>query len=138
MTAPLSPQEFLARWQHADSSELANYQFFVADLYHLLGVPTPGPVREDTRDNAYVFERRDTIRHGDGSESAGRIDCDRRGHFVLEARKRTTKEIFDNFTTPDEYTFAKTIVSVRLAQHEGERLVSRLQAKRLTMQFERF
>lgn len=51
---------------------------------------------------------------------------------------RTTQEIFDKFAAPDEYTFAKTIVPVRLAQHEGEKLVSRSQAKRLTMRFERF
>jgi hypothetical protein len=87
MTAHLSPQDFLARWQHADGSELANYQLFVTDLCRLLGVPTPDPAREDTRDNAYVFERRVTFRHGDGSESAGRIDCFKRGHFVLEAKK---------------------------------------------------
>ena len=52
--------------------------------------------------------------------------------------KRTIKEIFDKFAAPDEYTFAKTIVPVRLAQHEGEKLVSRSQAKRLTQRFERF
>lgn len=51
---------------------------------------------------------------------------------------RTTQEVFDNFAEPDEYTFAKTIVPVRLAQHEGEKLVSRSQAKRLTMRFEKF
>lgn len=51
---------------------------------------------------------------------------------------RTTKEVFDAFAAPEEYTFAKTIVPVRLAQHEGEKLVSRSQAKRLTMRFERF
>ena len=82
-----SPETFLARWQHADGSELANYQLFVTDLCHLLGVPSPDPAREDTRDNAYVFERRVTFRHGDGSASIGRIDCYRRGHFVLEAKK---------------------------------------------------
>jgi len=51
---------------------------------------------------------------------------------------RTLKEVFDEFAAPEEYTFAKTIVPVRLAQHEGEKLVSRSQAKRLTMRFERF
>ena len=51
---------------------------------------------------------------------------------------RTTKGVFDEFAAPAEYTFAKTIVPVRLAQHEGEKLVSRSQAKRLTMRFERF
>lgn len=51
---------------------------------------------------------------------------------------RTTREVFDNFAAPEEYTFAKTLVPVRLAQHEGEKLVSRSQAKRLTMRFEKF
>lgn len=83
----LSLDAFLARWQDADGSELANYQLFVTDLCRVLGVPSPDPAREDARDNAYVFERRITFRHGDGSSSMGRIDCYRRGHFVLEAKK---------------------------------------------------
>lgn len=52
--------------------------------------------------------------------------------------KRILQEVFDQFAVPEEYTFAKTIVPVRLAQHEGEKLVSRSQAKRLTLRFERF
>lgn len=51
---------------------------------------------------------------------------------------QTSSEVFDRFSTPEEYTFAKTIVPVKLAQHEGESLVSRSQAKRLTRRFERF
>lgn len=51
---------------------------------------------------------------------------------------RTTQQVFDQFAAPEEFTFAKTIVPVRLAQHEGEKLVSRSQAKRLTMRFDRF
>jgi len=51
---------------------------------------------------------------------------------------RTSREIFDKFAEPDEFTFSKTIVPVHLAQHEGENLVSRSQAKRLTRRFERF
>ena len=78
---------FIARWQSAGGSERANYQLFVAELCALLGVPGPDPAGEDTRDNAYVFERRVTFAHGDGSASAGFIDCYRRGHFVLEAKK---------------------------------------------------
>lgn len=52
--------------------------------------------------------------------------------------RKTLKEVFDQFAMPEEYTFAKTIVPVRLAQHEGEKLVSRSQAKRLTLRFEKF
>lgn len=51
---------------------------------------------------------------------------------------RTTKSVFDEFAAPEEYTFAKTLVPVRLAQYEGEKLVSRSQAKRLYQRFERF
>lgn len=51
---------------------------------------------------------------------------------------RSTREVFNRFAAPEEYTFAKTVVPVRLAQYEGEKLVSRSQAKRLTMRFERF
>ena len=52
--------------------------------------------------------------------------------------QRIDQEVFDHFAEPDEYTFAKTIVPVRLAQYEGEKLVSRSQAKRLTLRIERF
>lgn len=51
---------------------------------------------------------------------------------------RIMREVFDQFAGPDEYTFDKTIVPVRLAIHEGEKLVSRSQAKRLTLRFEKF
>jgi hypothetical protein len=80
-------EHFIARWQSASGSERANYQLFVHELCTLLELPTPDPAREDTRDNAYVFERRITFRHGDGSESPGFIDCYRRATFVLEAKK---------------------------------------------------
>jgi hypothetical protein len=51
---------------------------------------------------------------------------------------RTAKSVFDTFAAPEEYSFAKTLVPVRLAQYEGEKLVSRSQAKRLYQRFERF
>lgn len=47
-------------------------------------------------------------------------------------------EVFDAFTDSEEYTFDKTVVPLRLAQHEGEKLVSRSQAKRVAHRFERF
>lgn len=51
---------------------------------------------------------------------------------------RSLKSVFDEFAAPEEYTFAKTIVPVRLAQYEGEKLVSRSQARRLAQRCERF
>ncbi|MDD5175283.1 MAG: hypothetical protein PHQ05_02515 [Sterolibacterium sp.] len=86
-SADAATETFIARWQHADGSELANAQTFVRELCELLGVPVPDPARADTADNAYVFERRIVFRHGDGGSSEGRIDCYRRRAFVLEAKK---------------------------------------------------
>ena len=83
----MSPQDFITRWQQASGSELANAQSFVRELAELLGEAPPNPAREDTRDNNYVFERRVIFRHGDGSTAEGRIDCYKRGCFVLEAKK---------------------------------------------------
>ncbi|MBU1157191.1 MAG: DUF4325 domain-containing protein [Proteobacteria bacterium] len=51
---------------------------------------------------------------------------------------RTVQKVFNEFAAPEDYTFSKTVVPVRLAQYEGEKLVSRSQAKRLYQRFERF
>jgi hypothetical protein len=86
--APEHPLEaFIARWQAASGSERANYQLFLTELSEELGLPRPEPASDDTRDNAYVFERRVDIRHADGSVNRGFIDLYRRGCFVLEAKQ---------------------------------------------------
>jgi biotin operon repressor len=52
---------------------------------------------------------------------------------------RTTKKIFDKFSSEDEdYGFTKTVVPVRLAQYGNDRLVSRSQAKRLLARVDLF
>jgi hypothetical protein len=52
---------------------------------------------------------------------------------------RNLREVFDAFTDdPEELNFDKTVVPLRLAQYEGETLVSRSQAKRVAHRFERF
>ncbi len=51
----------------------------------------------------------------------------------------TTKEVFDSFASGDEdYGFTKTVVPVRLAQYEQEKLISRSQAKRVLARVEKF
>lgn len=57
---------------------------------------------------------------------------------IANDSEKTTKSVFDQFAQPDNYSFSKTIIPVRLAAYEGEKLVSRSQAKRLVMRFERF
>lgn len=78
---------FLARWQKAGGTERANYQLFLTELCSLLGLPLPEPAGDDTRDNAYVFERRVVIHQPDGSSNNGFIDLYKRGSFVLEAKQ---------------------------------------------------
>ncbi|ACR01340.1 class I SAM-dependent DNA methyltransferase [Thauera aminoaromatica] len=85
--SPAALDAFIARWQRAGGSERANYQLFLAELCELLALPRPDPAGEDTRDNAYVFERRVLMRQPDGSASNGFIDLYRRGAFVLEAKQ---------------------------------------------------
>ncbi|MBL8511016.1 MAG: DUF4325 domain-containing protein [Betaproteobacteria bacterium] len=51
---------------------------------------------------------------------------------------RTTKKIFDQFASGEDYGFSKTIVPVKLVQYGDDNLVSRSQAKRLLARFDRF
>ena len=76
-------QDFIARWSNPVQSEIGNSQPFVMGLCAVLGVDAP----HETSTKDYMFERSITFSHGDGSTSAGRIDCYKRGHFVLEAKR---------------------------------------------------
>lgn len=51
---------------------------------------------------------------------------------------RTTKKIFDQYSSGDDYGFTKTVVPVKLAQYGNDRLISRSQAKRLLARIELF
>lgn len=51
---------------------------------------------------------------------------------------RTTKKIFDQYTTDESYGFNKTVVPVRLAQYGNDQLISRSQARRLLARVELF
>ena len=73
-------QTFIAKWSGITASELATAQSFVIELCSLLGVEPP------SHEPHYQFERPITFRHGDGSSSAGRVDCYKRGHFVWESK----------------------------------------------------
>ena len=74
---------FMQRWQGVTASELATAQSFVMDLCDLLGVGKPHPTPEQD----YMFERPLKEANADGSATERRIDCYKRGHFVLEAKK---------------------------------------------------
>ena len=51
---------------------------------------------------------------------------------------RTVKQVFDTYTSSEDYGFNKTVVPVKLARYGNERLVSRSQAKRLLTGIEQF
>src|SRR5690606_41524680 len=78
---------FIDRWRQAGGSERANYQLFLLELCELLDLPKADPAGDDTRDNAYVFERRAIIRKADGTDSNGFIDLYKRCCFVPEAKQ---------------------------------------------------
>ena len=51
---------------------------------------------------------------------------------------RTTKKIFDQFSSGDDYGFTKTVVPVRMAKYGEDMLISRSQARRLLVRVELF
>ncbi len=70
-------------------------------------------------------------------------DSDQKGTFVrMEISPfsaRTIQEVFDEFApSKNNYGFNRTHVPIELARYEGEKLISRSQAKRLLTGFERF
>ena len=51
---------------------------------------------------------------------------------------RTTKKVFNKFSSGDDYGFNKTIIPVELARYGTDKLISRSQAKRLMARVELF
>ncbi|WP_284734367.1 class I SAM-dependent DNA methyltransferase [Sphingosinicella terrae] len=78
---------FIAQWRDTGGSELANTQSFINGLCRLIGVEPPHGSRTDDAHNDYVFERRVFQDNGDGTLSFGRIDCYKKGAFILEAKQ---------------------------------------------------
>jgi anti-sigma regulatory factor (Ser/Thr protein kinase) len=83
--------------------------------------------------------------HTDGHDHDFLLHSDRTRSgttVIMEIATTSSKnlgQIFDEYSSgPDDYRFDKTVVPVRLALYEGERLVSRSQAKRLLNRVERF
>ncbi|MBM96961.1 MAG: SAM-dependent methyltransferase [Oceanospirillaceae bacterium] len=83
--------EFIQRWQDGGGTERANYQLFLTELCTLLTLDQPDPAQDDTRDNAYVFERRVTESFAEGGDTKRFIDLYKRGSFVCEAKQSGLK-----------------------------------------------
>lgn len=54
------------------------------------------------------------------------------------SNEKSLKDVFDKYSTGEDYGFAKTHVPLALAKHESENLVSRSQARRLLARVDRF
>lgn len=78
----------------------------------------------------------------DGRDSISEQPVDTPGSRVrMRLANDSTRElqsVFDAHTDLEEFSFDRTVVPLHLAQHEGEKLVSRSQAKRVSHRFERF
>ncbi len=58
--------------------------------------------------------------------------------LIKRDSSRDIQAVFDDYASPDEFQFNKTVIPARLAQYGNEKLVSRSQAKRLLVRIERF
>ncbi len=62
-------------------------------------------------------------------------------HVIMKLNNhtaRTSRRIFDQFASGEDYGFNKTVVPVRLAQYGNDQLISRSQAKRVVSRVEAF
>lgn len=92
---------------------------FEIESHHLRFSHTPGAI------DSIAAQAHATL----GTRVRMRLDNDSPRHM---------REVFGQFTDPEEHTFDKTVVPLHLAQYEGEHLVSRSQARRVALRFERF
>jgi len=84
---------FHARWLGNEGGERANKDPFLNDLCDLLGVLRPGPATSDAEKDVYLYEEPAVLPHSEGMPTIGKIDPDREGRFLLEAKQasNTTK-----------------------------------------------
>ena len=82
----LTVPEFVEKWSASGAAESSNAQSFTNDLCEVIGAPKPDPSVPDESRNAYVFEKSVPTPRG----TVKKIDCYRRGHFILENKQGAT------------------------------------------------
>jgi hypothetical protein len=80
-----------------------------------------------------VDQREDWILEADTPESSTIVSM-----ALNNDTDRTLKDVFDQYSSGDNYDFTKTVVPLRLAKFGDEKLISRSQAKRALSRVERF
>ncbi len=103
--------------------------FFTSRMFDEFRISSAGLIfsHDDEFERDYLFE------HGVAKEGTA-VD------MVIRADStRDISAVFNAYSSgPDDYSFAKTVVPVKLASIGGENLVSRSQAKRLMQRVDRF
>ena len=83
-----------------------------------------------------------TYKFGEENEWILEVPESREGTAVFmklnNRSSRTDKQIFEQYTSGDDFGFTKTVVPVRLAQYGEDKLISRSQAKRLLARVDLF
>jgi len=79
---------------------------------------------------------------GEPEDWISELDKHQNGTFVwmklFNHTARTTKKIWDQYSSGDDFTFNKTVIPVKLAKYGDDNLISRSQAKRLLARIELF
>ncbi|MEO5565326.1 MAG: DUF4325 domain-containing protein [Luteimonas sp.] len=102
--------------------------FFTSRMFDSFRISSEGLVFD--HDAKYVQDLLDDAGEAGGTRVSMRIAVD---------SKRLARGVIDQFSSgPEDYSFAKTVVPVRLAKIGDENLVSRSQAKRLLQRVDRF
>ena len=102
--------------------------FFTSRMFDNYRIESGGLVFD--HDSSYDEDLLDDADHLRGTRVAMQIATD---------SPRTARAVIDEFSSgPEDYSFAKTVVPVRLAKVGDENLVSRSQAKRLLQRVDRF
>lgn len=78
-------------------------------------------------------DERDWVLEREGTQEGTTVWMELNNHTA-----RTTKKIFDQYSSGDDYGFNKTVVPVKLAQYGNDKLISRSQAKRVLARVELF
>lgn len=102
--------------------------FFTSRMFNDFSIVSGGVVFSHEFD-----KKEDWIQEPDNSHSGTHVFMMLHNHT-----SRTTKKVFDKFTSPEDFTFSKTVVPVSLAKYGDENLISRSQAKRLLARIELF
>jgi hypothetical protein len=82
-----SLEKLIADAKASGGSERGTYQTFINRLCEGLGLAPPDMNKEDRALNDYVYERRVSFNHADGTSTSGFIDCYKRDCFILEAKQ---------------------------------------------------